>query len=84
MFPEISNIKIRRQRLGIKQGELAELSKVSQSMITKLEKGKLEPSYTIAKRIFLALDSLEHKKENKCSDIMTSKLLFAKKGDKKS
>jgi|SRR3989344_3275272 len=82
MFPEISNIKIRRQRLGIKQGELAELSKVSQSMITKLEKGKLEPSYTIAKRIFLALDSLEHKKENKCSDIMTSKLLFAKKGDK--
>lgn len=82
MFPEIANIKTRRQRIGIKQGELAEFSKVSQSMIAKLEKGKIEPSYSVAKKIFQTLDALEHKKEKKCSDIMTSKLFFAKKSDK--
>jgi len=82
MFPELSNIKLRRQKLGIKQNELASLAGVSQSLIAKLEKGKLEPSYSIALKIFHVLDSLEHKSEKKCSEIMTPKILFVKKKDK--
>ena len=82
IFPELTNIKTRRQQLGIKQSQLAELSQVSQSLIAKLEKGKLDPSYSIAKKIFLALDSLEHSKERKCSDIMTRNISFINLNDK--
>lgn len=82
MFPELNSIRIRRQRTGIKQSELANLSGVSQSLIAKLEKGKLEPSYSIAVKIFRVLDSLEHKNEKKCREIMTKGLIFVKKGEK--
>ena len=82
LFPDLSSIKIRRKRLGLGQKELASLSSVSQSLIAKLEKGKLEPSYSIARNIFDTLDRLEHKQEKKCKDIMTPKLIFVKKSDK--
>ena len=65
IFPELSSIRIKRQRLGIKQKELAEKSGVSQSLIAKLEKGLIEPSYSLTVRIFLTLESLEHKNEKK-------------------
>lgn len=76
MFPDLSSIKIRRQKLGLKQNELASLSSVSQSLIAKLEKGKLVPSYSIAVKIFEILDSQEHKDEKKCYNIMTKKVLY--------
>ena len=82
MFPEISSIRIRRQRLGLKQNELAKLAQVSQSLIAKLEKGKLEPSYSIAIKIFKTLDSQEHKDEKKCSDIMTARVILIKSSEK--
>lgn len=82
MFPELNSIRIRRQQLGIKQNKLAELAGASQSLIAKLEKGKIEPSYNVVIRIFRALDSLEHKNEKKCGEIMTKKLIFIRKGDK--
>ena len=78
MFPDLSAIRIRRQKLGLKQNELAELAQVSQSLIAKLEKAKLEPSYPIAVKIFSALDSREHKNEKKCKDIMTKKVIMIK------
>jgi len=82
VFPELNSIKSRREKLGVKQKELAQLSKVSQSLIAKLEKQRIEPSYSIVKRIFLTLESLEHKKEKKCSDIMSKKVIFLHQRDK--
>ena len=82
MFEELSSIKTRRQKLGLKQNQLAELAGVSQSLIAKLEKGKIEPSYSIAMKIFSVLDQQENKNEKKCGDIMTKKLLSVKKCDK--
>lgn len=73
---------MRRQRLGIKQNKLAELSGVSQSLIAKLEKARLEPSYSVAVKIFRALDSLEHKQEKKCKDIVNKKIVIVNKNDK--
>src|SRR3989339_75223 len=78
MFPELSSIKTRRQILGIKQKDLAIKAKVSQSMIAKLESGKLEPSYTIVKRIFSILENLEHKKEKTCLEIMSKNMICLK------
>jgi len=82
IFPELTSIKTRRIALGLKQEELAKIAGVSQSLIAKLEKGRIDVSYSIAKKIFLTLDSLEHKKERKCSDIMTRHVSFVKSSDK--
>jgi predicted transcriptional regulator len=79
IFPELQSIKIRRQRLGLKQKELSQLAKISQSLIAKIESGNLNPSYEIVKRIFQILDSLEHKNEKKCSQIMAPVITIDKK-----
>lgn len=81
MLPDISEIKRRRMKLGLKQKDLAIASGVSQSLIAKIESGKLNPSYGIAKRIFLALDGYERKEEIKAKDIMTKHIYFAEKND---
>jgi len=70
-FPELTSIKTKRQKLGVKQLELAFKAGVSQSMIAKIESNQMVPSYDIAKRIFLTLESLEHNNEKSCKDIMT-------------
>lgn len=70
-FPEINSIRLRRQKLGLKQKELALQAEVSQSLIAKLEKGKIEPSYSTMRKIFSALDMKEFSAEKKCSEIMT-------------
>lgn len=82
MLPEILSIKSRRLGLGIKQKQLAELAGVSQSLIAKLENKGIDISYSLAKKIFLALDKAEHTKEKKCFDIMTHKIVYVRKNDK--
>lgn len=82
IFPELKNIKIRRIKLGIKQKQLANLAGVSQSLVAKVEKGIIEPSYPIVKKLFLALESQEHKEEKKCSDIMTKRVISLNKNHK--
>ena len=46
---ELNEISRLRKQLGLTQAELAKLSGVSQSLIAKLEAGKIEPSYSKAK-----------------------------------
>jgi predicted transcriptional regulator len=79
IFPELNSIKIRRQKLGLRQKELSELAKVSQSLIAKIESENLSPSYDVVRRIFTTLDSLEHKNEKKCSEIMAKVITIDKK-----
>ncbi len=81
LFPDINTIKTRRQRLGIKQKELAKHSGVSQSLIAKLESGKIEPSYSIIKNIFSALDSFQNKGERTCGEAMIKSVLTVKSTD---
>jgi predicted transcriptional regulator len=59
MLPQLEEIAHKRRLLGIKQAELAKLSGVSQSLIAKLESGKIDPSYTKVKNIFEALEKQE-------------------------
>ena len=82
MLPDISLIKKKRHVLGIKQKELANASNVSQSLIAKLESGKIEVSYSLANRIFSALESYEHKNEKTCKEAMTKHIIQINSNEK--
>ena len=78
---DLKLIRKRRLVLGVTQKELSELCGVSQSMIAKIEAGRAEASYSIAKRIFEVLDSLAHENEPKVGDFMKRKVVFCNVGD---
>jgi len=66
----LSWIRQERRRLGITQQKLSGLAGVSQSLIAKVESGKLDPSYSNAQRLIEALRLAGNASERKASDIM--------------
>jgi len=76
MLPELSEIKARRKQLGMTQGELAELAKVSQSLIAKIENNAIMPTYDRVKRIFDVLSAAQRRKTVLAKDVMKKKVLF--------
>ena len=80
---ELEAIKPTRQKLGLTQAQLAKLAQVSQSVITKIERGNIEPSFSIAKKIFTVLeDQLVHaQKEILAKNICTKSIIFIKADD---
>ena len=75
MTLEIADIQKIRKKLGFTQFELAKRAQVSQSLIAKIESGKLDPTYSNAKKIFNALDDLSKKQEIKAEKLMTSNII---------
>lgn len=75
MLPEIGEIAHRRRKLGLSQSKLAKLAGVSQSLIAKIEKGRISPSYDNVKRIFEVLYSQAEAKGPFASDIMCKSVL---------
>lgn len=61
MLPALIEIAKKRRQLGLRQAELAKMAGVSQSLIAKIEAGKIDSSYTKAKTIFEVLERLEAK-----------------------
>ena len=78
---ELKEIKHIRKKLGLTQFQLAKRADVSQSLIAKIEAGRLDPTYTNAKKIFTALTDLEKKKELKANDIMNKKVISVNPDD---
>jgi len=86
----IWNTTIKKRRLAIDktQKEFASLCGVSQSLIAKIEGGRVDPSYSIAVRIFETLDRLEEKESDKwavprtAKDVMVAKVISVKPEDK--
>ncbi len=75
MASDIGSIKSIRKKLGMTQHELARKSNVSQSLIAKLESGKLDPAYSKYKKIKDTLDMVTKKIEKKASEIMHKKVI---------
>ncbi len=59
MLPLLDEIPRRRKELGLTQSKLANIAGVSQSIIAKIESGSVDPSYSIVRKLFTALDSLK-------------------------
>jgi len=84
MLPSLEEISKRRRMLGLTQKELARLAGVSQSLIAKLESGKIDSSYTKAKAIFDALKGMEIKRGVPVGEILHSEVVSIQKDDKVS
>lgn len=59
VLPSIAELRDRRRALGVTQGRLAQTAGVSQSLVAKVERGRVEPSYRNVRALLAALDTLE-------------------------
>ena len=57
------------------QKELARLSGVSQSMIAKIESGRISPTYQKTKAIFDTLEGIERRTQSKAKDVSHGKVV---------
>jgi len=71
-----------RKKLGLTQKQLANISGVSQSLIAKIESGKIDPSYSNVVKIMSALQSEDSRTSSKVNEIMTKKIISISPSDK--
>ena len=81
MFPTLEDIAKKRRQLGLKQTELAKLAGVSQSLVAKLESGKIDSSYTKVKTIFDVLERLEAKTKVQEEKIVPNEVISIQKDE---
>lgn len=71
---DVQKIGKMRKQLGLTQKQLASLAGVSQSLIAKIESGKIDPAYSKVAQIVLALEHEENKGKKTVTDVMTRKI----------
>jgi predicted transcriptional regulator len=67
---QLTEIKRLRRKYNLSQKDLAFRSGVSQSLIAKVESGKVEPTYTKTIQLFDALEELRKKDQTRAKDLM--------------
>ncbi len=75
MYSELSEIKRLRKRHSLTQSQLARLAHVSQSLVAKLESGRIDPSYSSVKKLFDVLGSISDQKEHRAEELMARKII---------
>jgi len=75
---ELKDIKQIRKRAGLTQTQLANLSGVSQSLITKIESGRIDPTYSKTQKIFEALENINKQNQVKAGSIIHKKIVSVK------
>lgn len=78
MIFDITQLKKIRKHLDLTQHQLAQKIGISQSMIAKIESGKLDPTYSYVKKIENAINLLTKHEEKEAKDIMIKKMITAK------
>lgn len=62
-LPDLDKIRQMRKRLNLSQRELASLAGVSQSLIAKIERGSIDPSYSNVRKILMAFEEVLRKRK---------------------
>jgi predicted transcriptional regulator len=75
MLTDIHEIQKLRRQAGLTQQELARRAGVSQSLIAKLEAGRIDPSFSKAKKLFEALSAT--RPGIKAEEVMNKNLITA-------
>ncbi len=73
---DITHLKKIRKQLDLTQHEFAKRAGISQSMIAKIEAGKLDPTYSYVKKIEEAITNLAKHEEKKAKDIMHEGIIY--------
>ncbi len=74
MLPELSEIKRLRKKHGLTQFNLARMSRVSQSLIAKIESDKIDPAFTNVRKVLDVLYSMNEQAEHKAEELMVRKI----------
>ena len=84
MVFDITQLKKIRKQLCLTQFQFAKEAGISQSMIAKVESGRLDPAYSKVKKIETAIENLTKKHEKKAEEIMNKKIITIKSDEKVS
>jgi predicted transcriptional regulator len=76
------DLRRRRAAAEMTQAELAEEAQVSQSLVAKLERGRLNPSYESVRRLLEALERAERRGEPRVADVMRKDPVVAEPGER--
>lgn len=82
MVFDITQLKKIRKQLNLTQYQFAQRAGISQSMIAKIEAGKLDPTYSYVKKIELVLELLTRHHEKEAKDIMNKNIIFVELNEK--
>ncbi len=77
----LAEIRLLRKKYSLSQTQLARLAGVSQSLIAKIEAGRIDPTYSKAQKILQALERLHEEKELKAEEIMNPKVISLSPAD---
>ncbi len=81
LLPELREIRERRVRLRMSQRDLAKNLGVSQSLIAKIERNKVSPSYALVRRVFSYLDSMHTANAGRAVDISSRPVAYVQTED---
>lgn len=78
MIFDVSQLKKIRRQLELTQHAFAKQAGISQSMVAKIESGKLDPAYSKVRQIEQALAAFTHQEEKKAREIMAAPVVSVK------
>jgi predicted transcriptional regulator len=81
MLPPLGEVLKKRRMLGLSQKDLAKMAGVSQSLIAKVESGKIDPSYTKAKAVLDVLESQETRREGCVEQVLHDNVIGVQGND---
>lgn len=82
MVFDITQLKKIRKQLNLTQHQFAIKAGISQSMIAKIERNKLDPTYSKIKKIENTLELLTKHHEKQAKDIMTKNIISVTPNEK--
>ncbi len=84
MVFDITQLRKIRKQLGLTQHQFAKTAGISQSLIAKIESGKLDPTYSKVKKIEQALEILTKHHEKEAREIMNKNIISVQENEKVS